>query len=761
MRRRVGIYGASDEAIALIPLLAANPGIEIARVYDEDTETLTARFSSLDAGVVALLEQTLTDDPVVLADDTSLHAVIDASPGGDFGERHPPAAARGVQLVTPLTARLLWGYGAAPSDHKSDLLQALHEVVEGYNLTIDTDELFTRMLEIALGVTGAEGGSLMLLDEERQELFVRVAVGVEPELWPKIRVALGEGIAGRVAAEGRPLRLRGKADRQRFRILRERLDVESALSVPLFHEDRILGVLNLHHSSRPDAFGEADLEFIEELAGLDAQIIARAQEHASLRSQAARYTAVRKVHTIMDAKHPLPDRLAELCRFVAEQAGGGIATLYLHDPDEDSLRFAATSLSGSNLGSEYRVAIGEGIDGAVAKTGEPTFLQSVGGGLAYAALPLVAGDALTGVLSLQAGSGGSGTHLSPDLLVEIAADAAGEIAKADRESRMAVRATKISAINEAGIQMISTNDPNEVLRLGTSSAAMVLEADHAVLRLQDAETRRFVIRSYFGSADGTLQERLFRMDRHVSTDVLKRRASVLVRDTADDPMLRAFETGVRSLIAAPLKREGRIIGTLAIYDKIDADRFYPGRFAHEDQELFSKFATYLERALENATAHARTQTRKGVDDETGLPNERSLGSRIHEEIARSGSRDGSLALAVARIENLDEIERSAPDKAARVVGRVVEALCSRKRDFDVIGRIEKSEFAVLLPEPGAAPSERVTELARAVADDVSKDEGINDPIRVSLAFGYATMPADGTDKDTLLERARVARIHMV
>ena len=118
-------------------------------------------------------------------------------------------------------------------------------------------------------------------------------------------------------------------------------------------------------------------------------------------------------------------------------------------------------------------------------------------------------------------------------------------------------------------------------------------------------------------------------------------------------------------------------------------------------------------------------------------------------------------MTVARIENLSAIERSEPDKARQVVRRLAEALRARARDFDVIGRIANNGSAVLLPGPGAAPSERVTELARAVADDVSKDEGINDPIRISLAFGYASMPADGTDKDTLLERARVARIHMV
>jgi GGDEF domain-containing protein len=282
---------------------------------------------------------------------------------------------------------------------------------------------------------------------------------------------------------------------------------------------------------------------------------------------------------------------------------------------------------------------------------------------------------------------------------------------------MAVRATKIGAINEAGIRMISTRDPAEVLRLGTSTAAMVLEADHAILRIQDPHTRRFVIRSYFGSADGTLQERLFRLDRHVSLDVLKRRTPLLVRDVAGDALLRAFETGIRSLVAAPLVRDGMLAGTFAIYDKIAADRFYPGRFGNQDLELFAKFVTYLERALDSATAHAELSRQKSVDAATGLPTARAIGARIREELARAGNRDGALALAVARIGNLAEIEAEDGDKPRRVVERLVSALRARSRDFDVIGRLGDDEFAVLLPEPGAAPSERVTELARAVAED--------------------------------------------
>jgi diguanylate cyclase (GGDEF)-like protein len=759
VRKRIGIFGASDEALALIPLIEANPAVEIAKVYDPEAERLRERLHRLDEGVAGVLASTLVDDPHEFAS-AGLDAVVVTSPE-ELAAALPEGALQDARIVTPLTAKLLWGYSGPPAERKAELLQILNEIVESVDLTIDTDELFTRVLEIALAVTGAEGGSLMLFDEGRGELRVRVAAGIEPELWSKIRVRLGEGIAGRVAEEGRSLRLRGKADRARFRIVRERLDVESALCVPLLSQGRVQGVLNLHHRTRPDAFDESDLAFAEELARVDAQIIARAQQHADLRSQAARYTAVREVREILGARTPLEARLAELCRGVARHAGGGIATLYLHDLEEDVLRCAATSLAPGSLLAELRIGIGEGLDGGAAESGEATWLRRQDGALAYAALPLFAGDHLVGVLSVQAGTTAPRDASLEETLREIADVAAEEIAKAEREARTAHRATQIGAINEAGLQMVSATDPSEVLRLATSAAAMTLEADHAVLRLQDDETRRFAIRSYFGSADGRTQERLFRLDKRVSVDALRSRAPVMIRDVAAVPELAACGSDVRSLLVAPLTREGHPIGTLALYDKIAPDRFTPSRFAADDLRLFEQFVSYLERALANALLHARTRQLRHFDEETGLPNERHLARRIDEELARAGSRDGAVALAVARIENLTEIEAHGdPQKVRRLTLRVAEALRARARDFDVVARIGTADFAVLMPEPGP-PGERVAQLARAVAEEVSKDESLNEPTRVSLSFGYASAPTDGRERKALLERARVPRIHMV
>ena len=756
MRKALAIYGASEEALSLVPALEQNPEVELVGVYAEDTEAAHRLARRLRVTVQVVSDPALFERP--------LHAVIDTGVGTPFAEAFPAAAAGDVQVVSPLTARLLWGFGTPASDHKTELLQALHEIVESVNLTIDTDELFSRVLEIAMGVTGADGGSLMLLDPERGELSIRVAAGVEPELWPKIRVKLGEGVAGRAAAEARPIRVRGRADGEDFRLSRQRLDVESALCVPLVHEGRVLGVLNLHHRTRTDLFADADLEFAEQLGRLDAAIVARAQEHEALARQASRYVAVRAVRESLAGDAPLETRLESLCARVAALLGNGIATVYLYGEAERELRLAASSLAGGGLGGEYRIGLGQGFDGRAALEREPLFLESRPEQLDLAALPLLSGSTLVGVLSVQAGPDkpeGSARALRERLL-EISAAAADTIAQARREARMSARVTKIGAINETGIRLVSSRDLAEVTRLSTSSAVFILEADHAILRLHDPETRRFVIRSYYGSADGRTQEKLFRLDKQVALDTLRSQRPRVLADLSRDPATAPLAGGLRSALAAPLRGEGRVIGTLALYDKVAPDRFFAGAFGEDDLQVFGRLVTYVERGIENALSHAPAKGEQSFDRETGLPNGDYLARRVAQELVRAAGTEGALALVICKLDNLPELRSGANSRRAeRLVTRTAEALRAHLREFDVLARSAEDEFAALLPAPGPAPEDRVTALARAVAEEIAADEELAGGPRASLTFGYAVHPADGVEREALFQRARKVRIRMV
>jgi diguanylate cyclase (GGDEF)-like protein len=310
--------------------------------------------------------------------------------------------------------------------------------------------------------------------------------------------------------------------------------------------------------------------------------------------------------------------------------------------------------------------------------------------------------------------------------------------------------------------MLSSSEVNEVARLATSSAAMILEADHAVLRLQDAESRRYVIRSYFGSADGQLQERLFKLDKQACVEAIRRHTAIRIPALAEDEVLAPFAEEFSSLLCAPIRRLGRIIGTLSVYDKVAPEHFHASAFDDEDLQIFTTLLTYVERAVDGALYHSQTRQLRNFDEETGLPNAAYVGKRIQEEIARAAGREGALAVTLCRIENLEKIsQRVNPAHAHRVTLRTADALRAHLRDFDVLGRTGTAEFTVLLPEPGASPGERVVELSRAVADEVSKQESLNDPLRIALAFGYAEYPSDGRDRDALLARASEARIRMV
>jgi GGDEF domain-containing protein len=375
---------------------------------------------------------------------------------------------------------------------------------------------------------------------------------------------------------------------------------------------------------------------------------------------------------------------------------------------------------------------------------------------------------MVGVLTVQGGDDDarhSGVHPGRALeetLLEIAAAAADEIAQARREAQMSIRATRVGAINEAGIRLISARDVNEVASLATSSAALILEADHAIIRVQDPESRRYVIRSYYGAADGRLQEKLFRLDKQLSVDVIKGRSARLLRNIESSANYAELGSAARSAMVAPLRREGRIIGLLGLYDKVAPDQFYTGSFNDDDLQIFIKYVHYVERAVANALFYAHTREHRSFDEETGLPNADYLSRRLEQEIARAGGREGALVLAVCRIENLDEVRGAGGAiRAERVVLRTAEALRAHLRDFDVLGRMADSEFAVLLPEPGPSPEDRITALARAVADEITKDDRLNHPVRVALAFGYAVHPAEGDGREALLKAAAAPRIRMV
>lgn len=120
------------------------------------------------------------------------------------------------------------------------------------------DNILNMVIENTVGALEAHMGSLMLVDGEKQELQVKTVWSRNGEVAnPACRVKLGEGIAGWVAKEGRPMRSAGKPMSLGF-MAQDSADDGAILCVPLKLRDQPIGVVAVLRANAGRTFTEDD-----------------------------------------------------------------------------------------------------------------------------------------------------------------------------------------------------------------------------------------------------------------------------------------------------------------------------------------------------------------------------------------------------------------------------------------------------------------------------------------------------------------------
>lgn len=121
--------------------------------------------------------------------------------------------------------------------------------------TVRVDELLGTMLDVAMKMTDADGGSIMVLDEKRGVLNLKVSRGLDMECVSP-RQKLGEGVAGVVAQAGIPFiidRNLATPSNNRIQHFLKRPEIKKSVVIPLLVKDKIFGVMNLH-TKQADTF---------------------------------------------------------------------------------------------------------------------------------------------------------------------------------------------------------------------------------------------------------------------------------------------------------------------------------------------------------------------------------------------------------------------------------------------------------------------------------------------------------------------------
>lgn len=147
-------------------------------------------------------------------------------------------------------------------------LGIFHDVAKALTSSLNLDSILQTIMEKMAAYFRPDTWSLLMVDEERDELYFAIAVGDASDTLKSVRLKVGEGIAGWVAKHGEPLIVPDVYNDPRFA---KRIDqmtkwkTRSIISIPLTAKHRVLGVIQLINVDMA-GFDESELQLLQALA---------------------------------------------------------------------------------------------------------------------------------------------------------------------------------------------------------------------------------------------------------------------------------------------------------------------------------------------------------------------------------------------------------------------------------------------------------------------------------------------------------------
>jgi sigma-B regulation protein RsbU (phosphoserine phosphatase) len=172
---------------------------------------------------------------------------------------------------------------ASQTELASEVEPLLLEVADVVNTTLDLETTLRRVAELVRKVIDYEIFAILLLNEQRQELYVRFNVGYPPEVADRLRVKVGQGVTGR-AAQTRQAVLVADATQEDF-YLEAVPNVHSELAIPLIVKNRLIGVIDIE-ARQKGYFTEEHKRLLTLIASRMAVGIENARLHTRITRQA-------------------------------------------------------------------------------------------------------------------------------------------------------------------------------------------------------------------------------------------------------------------------------------------------------------------------------------------------------------------------------------------------------------------------------------------------------------------------------------------
>jgi signal transduction histidine kinase len=165
--------------------------------------------------------------------------------------------------------------------------------------------------------------------------------------------------------------------------------------------------------------------------------------------------------------------------------------------------------------------------------------------------------------------------------------------------------TRLAALYRVSQVLGTSLDLDEVLNQVIDAVIGLTEAERGFLMLVEGDTKELNVRAGRNMEQETLEGKAMEVSRTVIRTVLDSGTGVVTTNAQKDPRFSGQESvvifGLRSIMCAPLRARGEVIGVVYVDNRAQV-----GLFTDEDLEMLNAFASQAAAAIENARLYTHT-----------------------------------------------------------------------------------------------------------------------------------------------------------
>lgn len=306
-----------------------------------------------------------------------------------------------------------------------------------------------------------------------------------------------------------------------------------------------------------------------------------------------------------------------------------------------------------------------------------------------------------------------------------------------------------------GIMLASAANTEQTLALILQSALALMDMAAGTLALYDEESGMMQTKITMGFDKTAVapinyqwKVRVKGLTNHILSNNKPTVIEDLTKETSFDtaPLLKM---GILSLIAAPLKVEGKIMGILYV------DDFQPKTFTEREINTLNLLAAQAATALDKAILLEKAETQAVTDELTKLYNHRYFLRSLEKEVKKAKRYGDSLSLLMIDVDHFKRYNDTwGHIKGNLILKSVADLLNHSARDSDIVARYGGEEFSIIISQADWNQAMVVAERIRQEVFSHPFPGQETQPLgKLTISIGLASFPLDASDPTALLECA--------